>query len=272
LVKKRILLWSVFFISGLILLSYYPHNRSYWNPVEQFVIEISAPFQKVFHSSMQFIKGLWFNYLYLINVKKENKQLKKQIAKLKLENMKYKALEQTVIRLRKLLNFKPEAKWKVMAAQVIGRDTTLWCGSFIIDKGKKDGIQINMPVISADGLVGKVISVSPYYSKILLIIDPNSAVDCLDRRTRARGILKGISNNMCKLDYVEHSQYIKPGDVIVTSGLVGIFPKGIPVGRVKEVREVPGALFKKVEIIPFVDFSRLEEVLVILKKRSYFTR
>ena len=95
-------------------------------------------------------------------------------------------------------------------------------------------------------------------------------MDCIDERTRARGILRGLSGNKCRLVYVEHSQDIKPGDVVITSGLAGIFPKGIPVGQVKEVREAPGALFKKVEITPFVDFSILEEVLVILKKGPYF--
>ena len=272
MVKKRILVWALFFISGLILLSSYPNNRSHWNPVEQFIVEITAPFQKFFHRISESAKKIWFNYIYLVKVREENIKLKREIIRLKLENMRYKALQQTVKHLRKLLRFKPEARWQVTAAQVIGYDTTGWFKSIIIDKGKKDNVSINMPVISADGLVGRIVSVSRSYSKVLLIIDPNSAVDCLDRRTRARGILKGISSNdICRLDYVEHSYDIKPGDVIITSGLVGIFPKGIPVGRVKEVRKVPGALFKKIEISPFVDFSRLEEVLVILKKGSYFT-
>jgi len=176
-----------------------------------------------------------------------------------------------VKQLRKLLQFRPEAKWHVVASQVIGCDTTGWFRSMIINKGRKDGIRINMPVINAEGLVGKIIAVSGNYSKVLLITDPNSAIDCLDQKTRTRGILKGMSNNGCALDYIGHSQEIRPGDPVVTSGLAGIFPKGIPVGRVKEVREVPGALFKRVEIVPFVDFSRLEEVLVILRKGSYFT-
>jgi len=270
LVKKRVLLWLLFFISGLVLLSSYPKNRSYWNPLEQFFVEITAPFQKLFRTSSDIIKGLWINYIYLLEVRKENKRLKKEIEKLKLENMRYRALEHTVKNLKKLLRFKPESRWHMIVCQVIGYDATGWFRSIIIDKGKKNGIDINMPVINADGLVGKIISVSPNFSKILLITDPDSAVDCLDERTKARGILKGLSGNTCRLAYVEHSQDIKPGDIIVTSGLAGIFPKGIPVGRVKEVREVPGALFKKVEITPFVDFSLLEEVLVILKRSSYF--
>jgi len=263
-------MWFLFFISGLILLSSYPNDRSCWNPLEQFFVEITAPIQKLFHISSDLIKGLWNNYIYLVGVRKENSRLRKEIEELKLENMRYRALEHTVKSLKKLLRFKPEPEWHVIASQVIRYDATGWFRSVIIDKGKKNGIDINMPVINADGLVGRIISVSPNFSKILLITDPDSAVDCLDERTRARGILKGLSGNMCRLAYVEHSQDIRPGDIIITSGLAGIFPKGIPIGRVKEVREIPGGLFKEVEITPFVDFSILEEVLVILKRSSYF--
>ncbi len=270
MVKKRVLMWFLFFISGLILLSSYPNDRSCWNPLEQFFVEITAPIQKLFHISSDLIKGLWNNYIYLVGVRKENSRLRKEIEELKLENMRYRALEHTVKSLKKLLRFKPEPEWHVIASQVIRYDATGWFRSVIIDKGKKNGIDINMPVINADGLVGRIISVSPNFSKILLITDPDSAVDCLDERTRARGILKGLSGNMCRLAYVEHSQDIRPGDIIITSGLAGIFPKGIPIGRVKEVREIPGGLFKEVEITPFVDFSILEEVLVILKRSSYF--
>lgn len=270
MIKKRLLLWALFFISGLILLSSYPKSRSQWNPLEQFFVEMTAPFQRLLDTSSNFIKGLWINYIYLVGVRKENRKLIKEIERLKLENMRYQALEHKIKALKRLMQFKPEPKWDMLASQVIGYDATGWFRSVIIDKGRKNGIRTNMPVINAEGLVGKVISVSPNYSKILLITDPDSAVDCLDKRTRARGILKGLSGNTCRLAYVEHSRDIRPGDIIVTSGLAGIFPKGIPVGRVKEVRELPGALFKEVEITPFVDFSILEEVFIILKRRPYF--
>ena len=271
MVKKRILLWSLFFISGLLLISSYPGNNSSWNPLEQLIVEITAPFQRIFHSSCNFVKELWFNYVYLVGLRKENERLKKEIKRLKIENLQYRTLEEKIKTLRKILRFRPRPKWHMLTSQVIGHEPTGWFRTIIIDKGKRDGVGINMPVIDADGLVGKVISVSRDYSKVLLITDPDSAIDCLDKRTRARGILKGGKGEMCKLVYVEHSQDVKPGDIIITSGLSGIFPKGIPVGKVKEVRELPGALFKDIKVAPFVDFSRLEEVMVILKKGSYFT-
>ncbi len=271
MVKKRLLLWGLFFISGLLLISSYPEDNSYWNPLEQFIIEITAPIQKLLHSCSNAAKELWLNYVYLIKVREENERLKREIEKLRIENMRCRTLRKRVQNLTKILSLRPEPKWQMVISQVIGHDPTGWFRTVIIDKGKRDGIRVNMPVISAEGLVGRVISVSSDYSKVLLITDPDSAIDCLDERTRARGILRGKTASTCILSYVEHFQDIRPGDIIVTSGLSGIFPKGIPVGKVREVKQLPGALFKDVKVTPFVDFSRLEEVLVILKKSFCFT-
>ncbi len=267
MVKKRILPWILFFISGIFLICF--SEKHSWNPLEQFFVEVTAPFQKAFFSSLRYIKRLWSDYVYLVNVKEENERLKKEIMRLKLENMRYRLLKQKIEDLSKILNFKPRIRWTIVPAQIIGYDASGWFRSVIIDKGKKDKICVNMPVISADGLVGRIISVSENFSKVLLITDPNSAVDCFDQDTKVRGVLKG-NGKICLMDYVENSCKINPGDVIVTSGLSGIFPRNIPIGRVKEVRQVPGSLFKEIKVVPFVDFSRLEEVIVILENRSSF--
>ena len=125
-----------------------------------------------------------------------------------------------------------------------------------------------MPVVNASGLVGRIVSVSPNYAKILLIIDHNSAVDCLIQRSRDRGMVKGMSTEICKLDYVVKASDVRENDIVVTSGLGGIFPKGLPIGQIREVKELPGELFMDIEITPAVDFSKLEEVLVILKETN----
>ena len=114
-----------------------------------------------------------------------------------------------------------------------------------------------MPVVNACGVVGRIVSLSPNYAKVLLIIDQNSAVDCLIQRSRDRGMLKGWSSELCRLDYVGKSSDVMLEDVVVTSGLGGIFPKGLSVGQVANVTEAPGELFKQVEVSPAVDFSKL---------------
>jgi rod shape-determining protein MreC len=112
--------------------------------------------------------------------------------------------------------------------------------------------------------VGRVVAVSPNYSKVLLIIDQNSSVDCLIQTTRERGMFKGFSSELCRLDYVTKSTEAKPGDTVITSGLGGVFPKGLPLAEIISVRKSPGSLFKDIDARPLVDFSKLEEVLVVM--------
>jgi rod shape-determining protein MreC len=149
---------------------------------------------------------------------------------------------------------------------VIGRDPTGWFQSVIIDKGKDVGLKVNMPVVNADGVVGRLVSVSYNYAKVLLIIDQNSSVDCIIQRSRDDGMVKGLSSKVCIVDYVLKTSDVRVGDMVVTSGLGRVFPKGIPIGEVVDVKDPPEELFKDVKITPTVDFSKLEELLVILKE------
>ena len=201
-------------------------------------------------------------------MRRENKNLNEGINSLRLENNRYREMLATHNRLRELLQFKQAINKPVVAAQVIGRDPTGWFKSIIIDKGKRSGVKVNMPVVNASGVVGRIVSVSPNYAKVLLVIDQNSAVDCLIQRSRDRGMVKGLSHGKCKLDYLVKSSDVVDGDIIITSGLGGVFPKGLALGHVIEVKERPGELFKDIEIMPAVNFSKLEEVMVILKEEE----
>lgn len=255
---------SVFFICFvLLLLSSTSGLRQPWNPAEQVIVEITAPFQKLIKRTINFTKDFWLNYFSLIDVRHENSSLKQEINSFRRENSRYKELLATHERLRKLLQFKEVIRRPVVAAQVIGLDPTGWFKSIIIDKGKRAGLKWDMPVVNASGVVGRIVSVSIDYAKVLLIIDQNSAVDCLTQQSRDRGMVKGLSTDVCKMDYMAKSSDAVVGDMVITSGLGGIFPKGLPVGKISRVKEVSGELFKEIEVTPSVDFSKLEEVLVI---------
>ena len=192
--------------------------------------------------------------------------MKSEIESLRMENYQYQELLATNQRLQELLQFKNTTDYPVIAAQVIGWDPTGWFQSIIIDKGENAGIKLNMPVVNADGVVGKLVSVSYNYAKVLLIIDQNSSVDGIIQRSRDNGIVKGLSSKVCVFDYVLKASDVRVGDMVVTSGLGRIFPKGIPVGEIIDVRDPPGELFKDIKVRPMVDFSKLEELLVILKE------
>jgi len=249
----------------LFLLSSNAGSRPTWNPAEQLVIELTAPIQKFIKQVMDVTERIWLSYFNLVHVRQQNRVLKKQYDTLLMENSRYRELLATHERLQRLLQFRQTIDRPALAAQVIGLDPTGWFRSVIIDKGKSDGISINMPVVNASGVVGRIVTVSPHYAKVLLIIDQNSAVDGLVQRSRDRGMVKGFSSERCHLDYVVASSDVAEEDRVVTSGLGGVFPKGLPVGYVVSVRERSGELFKDIKIRPSVDFSKLEEVLVILE-------
>lgn len=259
-------IWVFFIFFALFLLSSNLGKRRSWNSAEQLVIEITAPFQKFIKETVNVTEKLWLKYFGLIDARNENIRLKREINVLRMQNYRYQELFATHKRIQELLQFKKTIDWPVSAVQVIGRDPTGWFKSIIIDKGAEANLRINMPVVNAKGVVGRLVSVSHNYAKALLIIDQNSAVDCIIQRSRDKGVVKGLSPKICKLDYVLKTNDVVVGDMVVTSGLGRVFPKGVPVGEVTEVQNIPGELFKDVKVRPFVDFSKLEEVLVILKE------
>jgi len=247
----------------LFLLSSSSGLKQPWNPVEQFIIEITAPFQRLIRQTINATRDFWTNYFYLVDVRSENRRLKREMESFRREQSRYKELVTAHERLRSLLQFKEVIQRPVVAAQVIGLDPTGWFKSVIIDKGKNAGLRWDMPVVNASGVVGRIVSVSNNYAKVLLIIDQNSAVDCLTQRSRDRGMVKGTSGQVCKMDYMAKSSNAVVGDMIITSGLGGVFPKGLPVGVISGVEAGEGKLFKDIDVMPSVDFSKLEEVLVI---------
>ena len=263
----RTICLSAFIIGAvLFLLSSNSDIGTEWNPAEQVVIELTAPFQKFITVTVRAVEKFWSDYFYLVEVNARNEALEEDIEALRMENGRYRELLASHQRLQKLLQFRQTINRPVLAARVIGWDPTGWFKSVIIDKGEDSGMRVNMPVVNSLGVVGKVVSVSSNYAKVLLIIDQNSSVDCLVQRTRDRGMVKGLATEVCTMDYVVKSTGAAVGDVVVTSGLGGVFPKGLPVGRVARVLELPGSLFRGIDITPSVDFSKLEEVLVILEE------
>ena len=255
----------IFVLLSLVLLSLSGGKRQEWNPAEKIAVEITAPFQRFFMGTISTVRDIWRNYFFLVEIRQEDLLLKRKIDLLKIENSRYQELLLTNQRLRSLLNFQENIDEPLLPARVIGWDSSGLFKSIILDKGQSDGLKINMPIINSEGVVGRVVSVAHNYAQVLLIIDQNSAVDGLVQRSRGRGMLKGGESSECCFDYVIKTGEIKTGDTIVTSGLGRIFPKGLYLGTVKEITDSPDKLFKDVRVTPGVDFSKLEEVLIILR-------
>jgi rod shape-determining protein MreC len=250
-------------LSSLILISLRVKERRGVAFMDGLLMEICSPFQKGSTFVINKVKGVWEGYLFLVNLHRENEQLKKKIAELQRENARMQEAALAHERLRKLLEFKETLSPMVIAAEVIGRDPTSWFKSVTINKGEKDGIRKGMAVISPEGMVGQILKASPSHSVVLLITDYNSAVDSIVQRTRAKAIVEGKGENRCQLKYLLRADDVVVGDKVITSGLVGNFPKGVMIGEVIKVDKKGHGIFQHAELVPSVDFTRLEEVLIV---------
>ncbi len=233
-----------------------------------------APFQELVTESIRFARDMWNNYFILVSVAQENANLKKSLRDAVAKNNQWHEIDLANIRLRNLLNFHNSITEQALAAEVIGKDPSSWFKAIIINKGKADGVTKGLPVVIPEGIAGQVIDVSSHYSKVMLIIDRNSAVDALVQRTRARGIIKGSLTGECLFRYVLRKDDVKVGDKIVASGLDGVFPKGQRIGVVTSVLRRISGIFQEVTVMPYIDFEKLEEVLVLLNppKHEFVTQ
>jgi rod shape-determining protein MreC len=211
--------------------------------------------------------NIWSNYVYLRGVRQENRDLKFEIERLRLEQVRLSDDAQQARRLQALLGFKETYIAKTVAAQVIGTSGSEQSRSIYIDKGTSAGVDKDMAVITADGLVGRVLRAFGSTSQVLLINDQSSGVGVILDKTRLQGVIKGTAAGEVILEKVMTDEQVSPGDRIVTSGGDQIFPKGVTVGTVMKVS--PGAdLFLNIRVKPSANLSRLEEVLVITKKED----
>ncbi|MFH1992718.1 MAG: rod shape-determining protein MreC [Pseudomonadota bacterium] len=263
--KKMVMIIGVVVLitANIIALSVTSRRYTSFGP-GRVAIVLVAPFQEVVTRSIRFARDLWNHYFFLVSVAKENDKLKKAISYAVEEHNRSSELNLANIRLRNLLDFQKSMNHQVLAAEVIGKDPSPWYKTIIIDKGKDDGVKKGMAVVIPEGVAGQVMDVSTHYSKVLLIIDPNSAVDAVVQDTRARGIIKGESWGRCLFKYVLRKDDVRVGVRVVSSGLDGVYPKGLGVGHVSEVIRKNSGIFQEVTVIPFVDFEKLEEVLVVL--------
>src|SRR5580765_2469556 len=235
--------------------------------IRLWTVSAVTPLEKALVWCQNGLGGLWSNYIYLRGVRQENRDLKFEIERLRLEQVRLSDDAQQARRLQALLSFKETYIAKTVAAQVIGSSGSEQSRSIYIDKGTSAGVDKDMAVITADALVGKVLRAFGSTSQVLLINDQSSGVGVILDKTRLQGVIKGTAAGEVILEKVMTDEQVTPGERIVTSGGDQIFPKGITVGTVMKVS--PGAdLFLNIRVKPSANLSRLEEVLVITRKEE----
>lgn len=224
---------------------------------------VASPLQYGITSTTKGIKAIWASYIYLINVNRENALLKNEIEKVKEENNQL--LEAVFLnnRLKDLLLFKQELAAATEAADVIGIEISGWIKTMTINKGASDGIKRDMVIATPLGIAGRIIDVQSTTSKAFLVTDPRCAIDVIVQKTRVKGIAEGNGTDRLLLKYVRHEDDIHVGDILISSGLGGIFPKGMAVGEIVRVEKGEDNFFMDIEAKPSADLKKLEEVMII---------
>ena len=231
-------------------------------------LELIGPFQTAISKVSNYAGSIWDKYTDLLNVREENEQLRQELLQYKTANIEYREAVATNVRLQKLLELKESLPPPTLSAEIVGKDPSLWFRTFTINRGSSDGVQKGMPVVTVEGVVGQVLTSSPNYSKVLLATDPNSAIEVITQKTRVQGIVKGSGPETFNLHYVLKSAEVEKGDYVLTSGLGGVFPKGLMVGTVAEITKSRRGMFQNIAVKPAVDFSQLEYLIIIMKKYS----
>ena len=209
------------------------------------------------------IADRWEQYVALQGVREENQQLRKEIEWLRGQHSQLRESVAATERLTDLLQFKQQALPTMVAAQVIGRDATNRYRAIILNKGESDGIKPDMGVVTPAGVVGRVVKTTGASSVVLLVTDPSNAIAGLIQRTRDEGVVEGTQQGLAQMKYIPLLSTVRDGDRVVTSGLVGDFPRGLVIGTITSIDKQEGALFQSAELMPEVDVGRVEEVLVI---------
>src|SRR5579863_39998 len=236
--------------------------------IRVWAVDAVTPFEKGIVWCQSAISNLWRNYFYLRGVRQENRELKQEIERLRIEQVRLNQDAEQARRLQALLGFKEQFISKTLPAQVIGSSGSEQSRVIYIDKGTRDGIKPDMAVITAEGVVGKVLRVAnKTTSQVLLINDQTSGVGAILEKSRLQGVLRGTALGEEVLEKVMSDETVQPGERVVTSGGDQIFPKGLPVGTVTKVSPGP-ELFLNIRVRPAVDLSRLEEVLVITQQEE----
>jgi rod shape-determining protein MreC len=231
------------------------------------VVDAITPFERGLVWVESSSSNLWHNYFYLRGVRAENRQLKEEIQQMRLEQVRLSEDAAQAHRLQSLLAFKEQYIAKTVAAQVIGSSGSDLSRTVYIDKGEDAGLERDMAVLTADGIVGKLLVVYPSTSQVLLINDQSSGVGVILEKSRLQGVLRGSANGEVMLERIMSDEQVSQGETVLTSGGDQIFPKGLPVGTITKVANGKD-LFLNIKVKPAADLSKLEEVLVLVEKQD----
>lgn len=194
----------------------------------------------------------------------ENARLSAQVVRLQEENTRLRKASEENARLRSLLAFKAHLPYRTVAARIIGRDPSHWFNTILVDRGTRDDVRLNDPAVTSEGVVGHVIESTSAWARVLLIVDPRSAVGVVVERSREAGVADGQGEPDLRVKYLSRDADIQPGDQVLTAGLGEIYPRGLPLGTVISLSRTRGELFQEARVRPAADLNHLEDILILV--------
>jgi len=235
---------------------------------ENFMVDMFSPMQSSVTYMRQKTSNFFEFYVTNIDASRENAELKKDIGELKSQIFQYEQVAKENKRLKELLQFGSETGYQKVLAQIIAWDSNSDFRVLRINKGKEDGIELQSSVVTSEGLVGYIFRLTDHYADIITILDPNNRVDALVERTRSHGIVEGYSKSRAIMKYLAGTEPVILGDLVLSSGLGNIYPKGLKIGKITRVERESYGITQTIQIKPSIDFSSLEEVVVLVSPKD----
>ena len=231
-------------------------------------LAVQAPLLSFSSNITDGIGRVWHNYIWTVGARAENERLLQTVHKLLLINNSYAQSQKENERLRHLLSLNDRLEFRSIGARVVARTPGFLSNLVYIDRGSEEGVYTDAAVLSGDGIIGRVILVTKHQSQVQLISNPDASIGALLEQTRTPGVLQGSGDALLDMAYVGNAEPVKVGDIVVSSGLDGIYPKGLPIGKVVDSRKGKG-VFRFIKVEPRVDLIRVEEVSVLLNERKF---
>jgi rod shape-determining protein MreC len=230
------------------------------------LLEVAIPIQKVLAAPVDALGDAWGSYADLVGVREENERLQARVDALEEENLQYREALVASEHLQRIASMRDDFEAPMLPSEIVGLDVSPFFRSVLVDRGSDHGVRAGNPVITDEGVVGLVTRTSPNAAKTMLLLDRQSTIDAVVQRSRARGVVRGRGTGEVDFEFTVRESDVQVGDVVITSGLGGVYPKGLRLGEVGELRDPGGSIMQIAVLQRAVDFGRLEQVFVMLRR------
>jgi rod shape-determining protein MreC len=230
------------------------------------IMDVAAPVQKAVAMPFEAVRNVWDRYVAVLDAERDNEQLRSEVERLAEENLQLREGLVASGRLQRVARMRERYEIPMLPGELVGVDASPWFRSVLVDRGRDVGVRSGMPVISEQGLVGLVTATSRRSAKATLVLDRQTAIDGVIQRSRSRGIVRGRGSDELEFEFVARGSDVHVNDLVITSGLGGVYPKGLYIGRISDVSDPGEQLLQTATIRPAVDFGRLEQVFVMLRR------